>query len=159
MTTEPTPAPTIGATLARIPGTTPVEARPDGVWMLAPDLDVQAMAEAMNAAGFRLSTITGLAQPDDETTIIYHFIRLHEAVNVKTRTRNNALPSIAPTVRPASWAEREIHDLFGVTFTGHPNLAPLIRPPQLNEGFFREPSDGTDQPAERPAPAEQPSAV
>jgi NADH-quinone oxidoreductase subunit C len=151
MTTEPTLPLDIEATLARIPGATPVEARPDGLWMVAPDLDVQAMAEAMSSAGFRLSTITGLAQPDGETTIIYHFIRLHQAVNVKTRTHDNTLPSIAPSVRPASWAERELRDLFAVTFTGHPNLAPLIRPPQLKEGFFRAPSDVADQQTDQPA--------
>ncbi len=31
----------------------------------------------------------------------------------------------------ADWYERENHDLFGVTFTGHPNLVPLL----LYEGF------------------------
>jgi NADH-quinone oxidoreductase subunit C len=151
MTTEPTQAPTLEATLAQIPGTTPVEARSDGLWMVAPDLDVRAMAEAMHAAGFRLSTMTGLAQPDGETTIIFHYIRVHQAINFKTRTRGNALASIAPSVRPASWIEREIHDLFAVTFTGHPNLAPLIRPPQLREGFFREPHDAADQTVEQPS--------
>ena len=151
MTTEPTPVPDVETTLARIPGATPVETRPDGLWMVAPDLDVRAMADAMSAAGFRLSTMTGLAQPDGETTIIYHYVRLHQAVNVKTQTHDNTLPSITPTVRPASWAERELRDLFAVTFTGHPNLAPLIRPPQLEEGFFREPADTADQPADQPA--------
>jgi NADH-quinone oxidoreductase subunit C len=151
MTTESTQAPTLEATLAQIPGTTPVEARPDGLWLVAPDLDVRAMAEAMHAAGFRLSTMTGLAQPDGETTIIYHYIRAHQAINFKTRTRDNALASITPSVRTASWIEREIHDFFAVTFTGHPNLAPLMRPPQLKEGFFRETSDAADQPVDQPA--------
>ncbi len=41
------------------------------------------------------------------------------------------VPSVTPVWRAANWYEREAHDLFGVTFDGHPDLAPLI----LNEGF------------------------
>ncbi|WP_051393477.1 NADH-quinone oxidoreductase subunit C [Glycomyces arizonensis] len=31
----------------------------------------------------------------------------------------------------ASWHERETHEMFGVDFTGHPNLAPLLLPPEF----------------------------
>ena len=42
-----------------------------------------------------------------------------------------ALPSVASVWRAADWYEREAHDLFGVDFQGHPDLAPLL----LYEGF------------------------
>ena len=35
-------------------------------------------------------------------------------------------PSVIPVWRAAEWYEREAHDLFGVTFDGHPDLAPLL---------------------------------
>ncbi len=41
------------------------------------------------------------------------------------------LPSVTSVWRAADWYEREAHDLFGVSFDGHPNLLPLI----LYEGF------------------------
>ena len=41
------------------------------------------------------------------------------------------LPTVTSVWRAADWYEREAHDLFGVTFVGHPNLQPLI----LYEGF------------------------
>ncbi len=41
------------------------------------------------------------------------------------------VPSVTPVWRAADWYEREAHDLFGVSFDGHPNLAPLL----LYEGF------------------------
>ena len=41
------------------------------------------------------------------------------------------LPSLMSVWPGADWYEREGHDLFGVAFDGHPNLAPLI----LYEGF------------------------
>ena len=41
------------------------------------------------------------------------------------------VPSVTPVWRAADWYEREAHDLFGVSFDGHPNLSPLL----LYEGF------------------------
>jgi NADH-quinone oxidoreductase subunit C len=31
----------------------------------------------------------------------------------------------------ASWHERETHEMFGIGFDGHPNLAPLLLPPEF----------------------------
>ena len=42
-----------------------------------------------------------------------------------------SLPSVTSVWRAADWHEREAHDLFGVDFEGHPDLAPLL----LYEGF------------------------
>ncbi|MEC8856298.1 MAG: NADH-quinone oxidoreductase subunit C [Chloroflexota bacterium] len=41
------------------------------------------------------------------------------------------IPSVTSVWRGADWYEREAHDLFGVSFDGHPDLAPLL----LYEGF------------------------
>lgn len=132
----------LAARLAAIPGATEIAERRDGLWMSAPQLDVEAMAREMIALGYRLGTMTGVAGEDGETTVIYHYSRPPLAVNIKTRTRGGALPSVALIARPASWAERELHDFFAVTFPGHPNLAPLLRPPQLTDGFFRDAATG-----------------
>ncbi|SDF15297.1 NADH-quinone oxidoreductase subunit C [Sporolituus thermophilus] len=35
-------------------------------------------------------------------------------------------PSLAPVTPAAAWYEREIHDLFGLTPVGHPDLRPLV---------------------------------
>jgi len=35
-------------------------------------------------------------------------------------------PSITPKISAAAWYEREIHDLFGLMPTGHPDLRPLV---------------------------------
>ena len=113
--------------------------RSDGAWIVAPEMDVQAMARTMTDRGYRLSTMTGSALADGETAIIYHFVNGGSAIHVKTHTRGAILPSITPLVRAASWIEREIHDFFGVEFAGHPNLAPLMRPAELPQGFFRDP--------------------
>ncbi|WP_051970223.1 NADH-quinone oxidoreductase subunit C [Kitasatospora azatica] len=42
-----------------------------------------------------------------------------------------ALPTAAGVYAGAGWHERETHEMFGIDFTGHPHLAPLLLP----EGF------------------------
>ncbi len=116
-----------------------LEARPDGVWLEAPGIDVVEMTRRMLAGEACLSTITAVARADGETDLIYHYRLGSAALNVRTRTRGSTAPSIAPICRAADWIEREIQDLYAVTFTGHPNPARLIRPPEIAVGFFREP--------------------
>jgi len=126
------------AQLLALPGATALETRRDGLWMLAPEIDVVAMATFMHRAEGRLSTVTGVAREDGETDLIYHYIIGRGAINVKARTKGNGIASIANVTQSANWIEREIHDLYSVNFVGHPDLSPLVRPVQLPEGFFRE---------------------
>ena len=118
--------------LQAIPGVRTVTERNGALWVDAPLLEVEAMAAAMADLGIRLGTVTA------ESTVIYHYIDEHRVINVKTCTRNGALASLAPTVRAASWAEREIRDLFAVEFPGHPNPVPLIRPAGIDTATLRE---------------------
>ena len=45
-----------------------------------------------------------------------------------------ALPSVSGVWPAADWYEREAHDLFGVSFQGHPDLSPLLLYPEF-DGF------------------------
>ncbi len=38
------------------------------------------------------------------------------------------VPSLEPVWKTADWFEREVYDLFGVTFTGHPDLRRIMLP-------------------------------
>jgi hypothetical protein len=139
--------------LGHVPGATRLERRMDGLWMVAPELDVLAMAETMNRLAARLSTITGVALDTGETGIIYHYCLDDLTINIRTETRDQAIPSITSVTRAANWSEREIFDLYGVQFAGHPDLARLIRPPSLPPGFFRAPADGSRGKGLGPDPA------
>lgn len=41
---------------------------------------------------------------------------------------NSELPSVVGVWPGADWQEREIYDLMGITFTGHPNLKRILLP-------------------------------
>lgn len=65
----------------------------------------------------------------------YHLFSLKKRHKFVVKTNVSPDDPTVPTVitiwRGADWFEREGHDLFGVVFEGHPNLAPLL----LYEGF------------------------
>lgn len=125
--------------IKKIPGAAQPEERCDGWWVTAPHLDVRAAASLLNASQFRLNTMTGVTRTDGETDIMYHFTRDSLAVNFKTTTQNNHLPSIATLIPAADWIEREIHDLYLTVFDGHPNLVRLVLPPEVEQGLYRQP--------------------
>lgn len=45
------------------------------------------------------------------------------------------LPSVAGLWKTALFGEREVHDMFGIEFTGHPDPRPLLAPEE-GFGFF-----------------------
>ena len=64
---------------------------------------------------------------------ILHSLEPDRTLVVKTNVPYDdpRLPSVTPIWRAGEWYEREAHDLFGVVFDGHPDLAPLL----LYDGF------------------------
>ena len=72
---------------------------------------------------------------EERFEVVYHLSSLEKNHRFVVKTvvpyDDPHLPSVISVWRGADWYEREGHDLFGVVFDGHPNLAPLI----LYEGF------------------------
>src|SRR5581483_7844304 len=46
-----------------------------------------------------------------------------------------AVDSVVPIWAGANWLEREVYDLFGVTFRGHPDLRRILMWETYREGF------------------------
>jgi NADH-quinone oxidoreductase subunit C len=66
---------------------------------------------------------------EDRFELVYLFYSLeqHTWLRLKTRTDHEA-PSITPLVPGANWYEREVFDLFGIEFRGHPDLRRIMLP-------------------------------
>jgi len=62
-----------------------------------------------------------------ELVYLFYSLEAHTWLRVKTRTDRQA-PSITPSVPGANWYEREVYDLFGIEFQGHPNLTRIMLP-------------------------------
>jgi NADH-quinone oxidoreductase subunit C len=60
--------------------------------------------------------------------ILYSFER-NERIRVKAAIKEGeAAPSAVPLWPTANWLEREVFDMFGITFTGHPDLRRILMP-------------------------------
>ena len=93
-------------------------------------------ARALFDAGYFLEDITGM-DGKEGIEVIYHFNQYEKPSRVTLRTlivhENPEIPTISDIIPAANWHERECYDFFGITFTGHPNLIPLLLPD--NFGF------------------------
>ena len=102
---------------------------------------VQAATFLRDDAELRLdycSNVTGVDWLQTETShgyleAVYHLYSMekrHGPVVVRLRTENRTdgvhLPSLTPVWRSAEFQEREIFDLYGIVFDGHPDLRRIL---------------------------------
>ena len=96
---------------------------------VAPANILEALGRVKHQLNFeRLSTVTGVdrypAEPRFE--IVYHLQSIAGKQRLRLRSRvpgeNPAIESAFAVYRSASWYEREVFDLFGVSFLNHPDL-------------------------------------
>lgn len=72
-------------------------------------------------------------QPAADFTIFYHLISFERNEDVRLKVALTGeypeLPTVTKVWPNANWYEREAWDMFGVRFTGHPNLYRILTPP------------------------------
>ncbi len=79
----------------------------------------------------QLVDIAGVDYPDREPRfeIVYNLLSLsnNQRVMVKVRTgEETPVPTVTGVFNSAHWFEREIWDLFGIFFSGHPDLRRIL---------------------------------
>jgi len=80
-----------------------------------------------------LSNLSGVDYPKRGVIqVVYHLfsypLRHWIVVKVDAPRDNPVVPSVSGVWSAANWQEREVYDLLGVTFTGHPDLRRILMP-------------------------------
>ena len=85
-----------------------------------------------------LSAITGTQTNNNLIEILYHLDKAGALVTVRVGLpqTEDSISTITDIILGASLYEREIHDLFGVKFEGHPELSRLILPDEWKNDSF-----------------------
>jgi len=68
-------------------------------------------------------------QRDPRFDVVYHWLNLvtQERLRLKLHiNENQAIPSLTSRIKAADWFEREVFDMFGLSFEGHPNLQRIL---------------------------------
>ena len=90
------------------------------------------VAEWLKADGFvSIIDVCGVDYPEraERFDVVYHLLnpKANLRIRVKLSVDDTALvPSITPVFRGADWFEREAYDLYGILFSGHPDLRRIL---------------------------------
>jgi len=72
-------------------------------------------------------------QPVSDFTIVYHLLSFERNQDVRIKValtgERPSLETLTDIWPAADWYEREVWDMFGVTFAGHPRLRRILMPP------------------------------
>jgi NADH-quinone oxidoreductase subunit C len=71
----------------------------------------------------------------DRFGLVYLLCHTESSQRVTIRVTLNEpdlhVPSATPLWEAANWLEREVYDMFGIEFTGHPDLRRILLPPEF----------------------------
>jgi NADH-quinone oxidoreductase subunit C/D len=72
--------------------------------------------------------------PASDFTVVYHLLSIERNEDIRLKValtgEKPSLASIVTIFVNANWYEREVWDLFGIVFTGHPGLRRIMLPPR-----------------------------
>ena len=97
--------------------------------------NLEALVEFLrDDASCRFSTlvdITAVDHPEraQRFDVVYHFLSMYrnQRIRVKLAVREEEMvPSITDLHPSANWFEREVFDMFGILFSGHPDLRRIL---------------------------------
>jgi NADH-quinone oxidoreductase subunit C len=95
---------------------------------------VAVMADLKQDAACRFTSlvdITAVDHPEGETrfTVVYHLLSMYQNHRVRLKVavgEADMVPSIISVHPSANWFEREVFDMFGILFSGHPDLRRIL---------------------------------
>ncbi|MEV8465290.1 NADH-quinone oxidoreductase subunit C [Fluviibacterium sp. DFM31] len=78
-----------------------------------------------------LVDITAVDYParDKRFDVVYHFLSMYQNQRIRVRfavREDQMVPSLVSVYPAANWFEREVFDMFGLIFSGHPDMRRLL---------------------------------
>src|SRR5260221_1896251 len=101
---------------------------------------VKFLRDDPNCRFVNFTDVTAVDYPGREKRfdVVYHLLSptLNERIRIRAEAdESTQVPSIIDVFPGADWFEREAYDLYGVIFTGHPDMRRLL----TGYGFYRHP--------------------
>jgi NADH-quinone oxidoreductase subunit C len=82
-----------------------------------------------------LRNLSGVDYEEQGMEVVYHLYSFEHKHNVTVRAKIPAddlrIGTVSHVWRGADWHEREVRDMFGIVFEGHPNLVPILLPDDM----------------------------
>ena len=90
-----------------------------------------ALRDDKYAAFNQLSDLTAVDYPErpERFELVYQLLSMRNNMRLRLLAavgEGQAVPSATPVYSAANWAEREVWDMFGIFFAGHPDLRRLL---------------------------------
>lgn len=115
------------------------------------DLPAAAVLLADELGYGRFIDLTAVDDPEldkrFELQYLFHSMSERAWLRLKTRTSSEA-PSITGRFPAANWHEREVWDLFGVRFVGHPDLTRIMLPDDWQGHPLRKDAPAVEEPVD-----------
>jgi NADH-quinone oxidoreductase subunit C len=109
--------------------------RGDDTAVVSPERLVDVCLFLRDEAGLDYDMLVDLTAVDDpgrdpRFEVVYHFLSLRHLHRVRVKVRVSEEDPCVDTLTPhwgcADWLEREVWDMFGVRFRGHPDLKRIL---------------------------------
>jgi NADH-quinone oxidoreductase subunit C len=115
-----------------------VEFRGEQTLVLTPESLVEVCRFLQKNLQFTfLSSVTAVHWPErlPRFDVVYHLLSMPNRCELRLKVRigarreeHPAVPTVSEVWPGANWYEREVFDLFGIHFTGHPDLRRILMP-------------------------------
>lgn len=118
----------------------------EAIWYVSPDIGFPVLLD-VTAVDYSL-------YPDFEGArfgIFWHFLDRLRGHRIRIKSlveEETTVPSLTDRHPAANWAEREVYDMMGIPFSGHPNLSRIFMPDDYEGHPQRKdfPIQGPDRP-------------
>ena len=92
---------------------------------------VEFLRTDQNCRFSSLVDITAVDWPEREARfdVVYHFLSMYQNQRIRLKLsvrEDDMVPSLVDVHPSANWFEREVFDMFGILFSGHPDLRRIL---------------------------------